>query len=58
MPFPYTIGQFARAVGVPTSTIRYYERIGLLQPSGRSGGNYRFYTDDSLTRLSRHRLIC
>lgn len=51
MPPRYTISQLARAVGVPTSTVRYYERIGLLQPSGRSGGNYRFYTGESLTRL-------
>lgn len=51
MPSRYTIGQLARAVGVPTSTVRYYERIGLLQPSGRSGGNYRLYTDASRTRL-------
>jgi len=29
---------------VPTSTVRYYERIGLLHANGRTGGNYRFYS--------------
>lgn len=47
----YSIGQLARAVGVPTSTVRFYERAGLLKPSGRSGANYRFYTQQSLERL-------
>jgi len=51
MKTPYTIGQLARAIGVPTSTVRYYERIGLLRPSGRTTGNYRVYGKDALARL-------
>ncbi|MDP6478809.1 MAG: heavy metal-responsive transcriptional regulator [Phycisphaerales bacterium] len=47
----YTIGQLARAAGVPTSTVRYYERRRLLQPEARSGGNYRVYDEDALERL-------
>lgn len=47
----YTIGALARAANVPTTTIRYYERAGLLPPESRSGGNYRDYTDRSLERL-------
>ena len=47
----YTIGQLARAAGVPTSTVRYYERAGLLKPDARSGGNYRLYTERALGRL-------
>ena len=43
MSLQYSIGQLARAAEVPTSTIRYYERIGLLAPSGRSAAGYRFY---------------
>ena len=46
-----TIGQLARAPGVPTSTVRYYERIGLLQPAGRTSGNYRLYGTEALERL-------
>src|SRR4051812_3741144 len=47
----YSIGQLARAVGVPTSTVRFYERAGLLKPEARSGANYRVYTQQSLERL-------
>lgn len=47
----YTIGQLADAAGVPTSTIRYYERSGLVKPDFRTGGNYRGYTAATLERL-------
>lgn len=46
-----TIGQLARTMQIAASTIRYYERIGLLLPDDRSGGNYRLYTEASLRRL-------
>ncbi len=48
---PYTISELAKAAGVPTTTVRYYERVGLLRPEGRSAGNYRLYTEESLLRL-------
>jgi len=48
---PYTIGQLARAARVPTSTVRYYERRGLLRPATRTGSNYRVYRDEELDRL-------
>jgi DNA-binding transcriptional MerR regulator len=40
-----TIGQLATATGVPTSTIRFWERRGLLAPAGRSGGQRRYHED-------------
>lgn len=46
-----TIGELARAAAVPTSTVRYYERAGLVEPAGRTEGNYRFYGRDSVERL-------
>jgi DNA-binding transcriptional MerR regulator len=51
METAYTIGQLARAAGVPTSTVRYYERIGLLQPETRTAGNYRLYAEEALKRV-------
>ncbi len=51
MPNELTIGQLAKTVDVPASTIRYYERRGLLKPSNRSQGNYRLYGDDAVERL-------
>jgi len=46
-----TISQLAKAAEIPTTTIRYYERIGLIQPEDRSAGNYRLYGDESLQKL-------
>lgn len=51
MTTQYTISQLARAVGVPTTTLRYYERIALLRPEDRTGANYRLYGDESLRRV-------
>lgn len=47
----YTISQLARAAEVPTTTVRYYERVGLLRPDDRSAGNYRLYDGESLQTL-------
>jgi DNA-binding transcriptional MerR regulator len=46
-----TIGQLAKAVGVPTSSVRFYERRGLLSPDHRSRGNYRMFSAATLERL-------
>ncbi len=45
------ISQLAESVGVPTSTVRYYERIGLLGPPSRTASGYRDYDDQAATRL-------
>ncbi len=45
------IGELAKAAGVPSSTVRYYERQGLLHPSSRSASNYRLYSGSDLERL-------
>jgi len=37
-----TIGEVARRAGVATSTVRYYERRGLLRPDARSSGQRRY----------------
>jgi DNA-binding transcriptional MerR regulator len=50
-PSGYTIGQLAKAAAVPISTVRYYERAGLLKPDARTGGNYRHYGERALDRL-------
>src|SRR5262245_47204586 len=43
------IGDVARRAGVATSTVRYYERRGLLVPDGRHSGQRRY----SVTTLRR-----
>lgn len=51
----YTIGQLSAASGVPTSTIRFWERRGLLAPQAREGGQRR-YGEDSLYEVGVLRL--
>lgn len=51
----WTIGQVAAQAGVPASTIRYYERIGLLPAPGRVSGQRR-YEDGIAQRLGVIRL--
>jgi len=51
MATEYTIGELAKAADVASSTLRYYERRGLVQPDNRSGGNYRLYGQDTLERV-------
>ena len=41
-----TIGQFAEHVGLSTSTLRYYERVGLLPEVARSESGHRAYDPD------------
>jgi MerR family copper efflux transcriptional regulator len=45
------IGQLARGAGVAVSTVRYYERSGLIRPERRTAANYRVYGVLALERL-------
>jgi DNA-binding transcriptional MerR regulator len=45
------IQEVAATLGLTTRTIRYYEELGLLEPAGRSGGDYRQYDADDVERL-------
>ena len=46
----YVISIAARMVGIEAHTLRYYERLGLIQPD-RSDGNIRLYSEDDIERL-------
>jgi len=46
------IGELADAVGLPSQTIRFYERRGLLREPGRGPNRYRVYDRSTLTRLN------
>lgn len=50
-----TIGELAAASGVPTSTIRFWERRDLIRPTTRSGGRRR-YDDEVLHEVGVLRL--
>ncbi len=45
------IGELARATGVKTETIRYYEREGILAAPPRTRANYRVYGPNETSRL-------
>jgi len=44
----WTVGQLAKEAGVAIDTVRYYERIGLLEPVGRAQNGHRRYTQHDL----------
>jgi len=48
----YVISIAARMVGVRTHTLRYYERVGIVEPS-RSQGNIRLYSESDIAQLRR-----
>ena len=48
----YVISVAARMVGVRVHTLRYYERIGIIEPS-RSRGNIRLYSESDISQLRR-----
>jgi MerR family transcriptional regulator, heat shock protein HspR len=48
----YVISIAAKILGIQTHTLRYYERIGIIEPS-RSHGNIRLYSERDLEQL-RH----
>lgn len=45
------IGHAAKATGISTKMIRYYESIGLISPAHRSEAGYRVYTDHDIHAL-------
>jgi len=47
----FSIGQLAKKSGVSVDTIRYYEKIGLLDKAQRTAGNYRHYSEQMLSEL-------
>lgn len=47
----YSIARAAARSGLSIDTLRYYERIGLVEPPARDSGGRRDYSDDDLTWL-------
>ncbi|MFA6298129.1 MAG: MerR family transcriptional regulator [Nocardioides sp.] len=45
------IGEIAARTELSLRTLRHYDEIGLLRPSGRSDGGFRLYTQDDLDQL-------
>lgn len=47
----YRIGELAQVSGLTPDALRYYERLGLLRPSGRTEGGFRVYGASTVERL-------
>jgi len=52
----YGISIAAKMIGVRTHTLRYYERIGIIEPR-RSQGNIRLYSDSDIVLLRRAKTL-
>ena len=49
----FSIEQVATRTGFTKRTLRYYEEVGLLPPTGRTEGNYRRYSEADVELLER-----
>lgn len=47
-----TISQLARRSGVPATTLRYYEKVGVMPAATRSDSGYRLYDDAAVARVA------
>ena len=52
----YVISVAARMLGMQTHTLRYYEKIGIVEPR-RSQGNIRLYSEEDLEIIRRIRSL-
>jgi len=52
----YVISVAARMLSIQTHTLRYYEKIGIIEPS-RSRGNTRLYSDREIAHLRQVRTL-
>ena len=52
MAHEMTVGRLALATGVKASTVRYYERLGLLPRAMRNASGYRVFAPQAVRRLT------
>lgn len=45
------IGQVADDTGMSIRTLRHYDELGIVSPSGRSAGGFRLYSDEDMQRI-------
>ncbi|WP_134766397.1 MerR family transcriptional regulator [Nocardioides sp. 1609] len=45
------IGEVAARTELSLRSLRHWEEVGLLQPSGRSDGGFRLYTEDDVEKI-------
>ena len=47
----FTVNEVSKIAGISIRTLQYYDKIGLLPPSGFTDSGYRLYDENSLERL-------
>ena len=47
----FTVNEVSKIAGISIRTLQYYDKIGLLPPSGFTDSGYRLYDEDSLEKL-------
>ena len=47
----FTVNEVSKIAGISVRTLQYYDKIGLLPPSGFTDSGYRLYDENSLERL-------
>ena len=45
------IGEITEKTGLSIPTLRHYDSVGLVTPSGRSPGGFRLYNDEDIRRI-------
>ena len=48
----FNIGEVSRLFNISVDSIRYYEKIGILEPTRNEGNNYRVYTLSDIRQLT------
>ena len=49
----WKVGEIAKLTQLSVRTLHYYDEVGLLKPTARSGAGHRLYTEDDVVRLQR-----
>ena len=52
----YTVGEMAKLLDIPASTLRYYDKEGLLPFVERSSGGIRLFREVGLRVAAGHRV--
>ncbi len=48
-----TVNEVSKLTGVSVRTLQYYDKIGLLHPTGYTQAGYRLYDDTTLEKLQQ-----
>ncbi len=49
----WKVGELSKTTGLTTRTLRFYNQIGLLSPSGKTESGHRLYNESDLSRLQQ-----